>query len=138
MGRLLAIDMGQKRCGVAVTDPQRIVANPLETVDTARLPEFVADYCRREPVDLIVVGRPLNMNGEPSDSTRYILPAVGRLRKALPPGMEIAWADERFTSVLAHRAMIDGGMRRMARRDKAVVDKISAAIILNDFITYNQ
>ncbi len=138
MGRLLAIDMGQKRCGVAVTDPARIVANPLETVETGRLPEFVADYCRREPVDMIVVGRPLNMNGQPSDSTRYILPAVGRLRKALPPEMEIVWADERFTSVLAHRAMIDGGMRRMARRDKAVVDKISAAIILNDFITYNQ
>lgn len=138
MGRLLAIDMGQKRCGIAVTDPLRIVANPLETVDTARLPEFVADYCRREPVDMIVVGRPLNMNGEPSDSTRYILPAVGRLRKALPEGMEIVWADERFTSVLAHRAMLDGGMRRMARRDKAVVDKISAAIILNDFITNNQ
>lgn len=138
MGRLLAIDMGQKRCGIAVTDPLRIVANPLETVDTARLPEFVVDYCRREPVDMIVVGRPLNMNGEPSDSTRYILPAVGRLRKALPEGMEIVWADERFTSVLAHRAMLDGGMRRMARRDKAVVDKISAAIILNDYITNNQ
>ncbi len=138
MGRLLAIDMGQKRCGIAVTDPSRIIANPLETVATARLPEYVADYCRREPVDMIVVGRPLNMNGEPSDSTRFILPAVGRLRKALPPGMEIVWADERFTSVLAHKAMIDGGMRRMARRDKAVVDKISAAIILNDFLTYNQ
>lgn len=137
MGRLLAIDMGRKRCGIAVTDPLRIIANPLETVETARLPQFVADYCRREPVDMIVVGRPLNMNGEPSDSTRYIIPAVGRLRKALPPEMEIVWADERFTSVLAHRAMIDGGMRRMARRDKAVVDKISAAIILNDFITNN-
>lgn len=138
MGRLLAIDMGQKRCGVAVTDPERIIANPLETVDTVRLPEFVADYCRREPVDMILVGRPLDMHGRPSDSTRYILPAVGRLRKALPAGMEIVWADERFTSVLAHRAMIDGGMRRMARRDKAVVDKISAAIILNDFLTNNQ
>lgn len=137
MGRLLAIDMGRKRCGIAVTDPLRIIANPLETVETAKLPQFVADYCRREPVDMIVVGRPLNMNGEPSDSTRYIIPAVGRLRKALPPAMEIVWADERFTSVLAHRAMIDGGMRRMARRDKAVVDKISAAIILNDFITNN-
>lgn len=134
MGRLLAIDMGQKRCGIAVTDLSRIVANPLETVETARLPEFVAEYCRREPVDLIVVGRPLDMKGAPSDSTRYILPAVGRLRKALPPGMAIEWADERFTSVLAHRAMLDGGMRRMARRDKAVVDKISAAIILNDYL----
>ncbi len=77
------------------------------------------------------------MKGEPSGSTRYILPTLGRLRKALPEGMEIVWADERFTSVLAHRAMIDGGMRRMARRDKAVVDKISAAIILNDYITNN-
>ena len=135
MGRLLAIDMGQKRCGIAVTDPLRIIANPLETVETSRLPEFVADYCRREPVDLIVVGRPLDMRGRPSDSTRFILPALGRLRKALPAGMEVVWADERFTSVLAHRAMIDGGMCRMARRDKAVVDKISAAIILNDYIT---
>lgn len=134
MGRFLAIDMGRKRCGIAVTDPARIIANPLETVETPRLPEYVADYCRREPVDRIVVGRPLDMKGEPSGSTRYILPTLGRLRKALPEGMEIVWADERFTSVLAHRAMIDGGMKRMQRRDKSVVDRISAAIILNDYL----
>ncbi len=133
MGRLMAIDYGKKRCGIAVTDPLRIVANPLATVETARLIDFVRDYVRREEVDAIIVGEPLDMHGNPSESQRFMRPGIGRLRQALPD-MVIELFDERFTSVLAHRAMLDGGLRRMDRRDKALVDRISASIILNDYL----
>lgn len=133
MGRLMAIDFGRKRCGIAVTDTLRIVANGLTTVPTASLPEFVARYCTGEPVDAIVVGEPRDLRGNPSESQRFILPALDRLRKALPD-MKIVPFDERFTSVLAHKAMLDGGLGRMARRDKALVDEISATILLNDFL----
>lgn len=129
----MAIDFGRKRCGIAVTDIMRIVANGLTTVPTASLSAFVADYCRREPVDAIVVGEPRDMRGNPSESQRFIGPALANLRKALPD-MEFIPFDERFTSVLAHRAMIDGGLSKMARRDKALVDEISATIILNDYL----
>ncbi len=125
--------MGRRRCGVAVTDPQQIVAGPLDTVATADLPAFVAAYVACEPLELIVVGEPRDMQGRPSESTRYIEPALARLRKAVP-SVPVVRFDERFTSVLAHRAMLDGGLHRMARRDKALVDKISAAIILNDYL----
>ena len=138
MGRLLAIDFGKKRCGIAVTDPLRIVANGLTTVETARLVEFVTSYMAREPVDRIIVGYPTTMRGEESESMRYIRPGIARLRKAIPPQVPIEYFDERFTSVLAHKAMIDGGMRKMARRDKAVVDEISASILLNDFLGSNR
>lgn len=129
----MAIDYGQRRCGIAVTDVLRIVANGLTTVPSGKLIQFIKDYISREPVDLIVVGKPTTMRGEASDSTRFILPAIGRLRKELPD-MPIVFFDERFTSVLAHRAMIDGGMKKSDRRDKAVVDEISATIILNDYL----
>lgn len=133
MGRILAIDFGRKRCGIAVTDPLRIVANPLETVETAQLTDFVTGYVAREGVDLVIVGKPTDMQGNPSESNRWLMPAIGRLRKALN-GVPVGFADERFTSVLAHRAMLDGGMTRSQRRDKGVVDRISAAIILNDYL----
>ena len=133
MGRILSIDFGRRRCGIAVTDALRIVATGLTTVATGTLTEFVAGYVSREGVDLIVVGEPRDMHGNPSESTRYLKPAIARLRKALP-GTEIISFDERFTSVLAHRAMLDGGLGKMARRDKALVDEISATIILNDFL----
>ncbi|MDE6267079.1 MAG: Holliday junction resolvase RuvX [Muribaculaceae bacterium] len=139
MGRILSIDYGRKRCGIAVTDPCRIVATGLTTVATAELITFVKEYAHREPVDMIVVGLPTTMRGEPSDSMRYITPGINRLRKELP-GTEILFFDERFTSVLAHKAMLDGGMKKMDRRDKSIVDEISATIILNDFLqskTYN-
>lgn len=129
----MAIDFGRKRCGIAVTDVMRIVANGLTTVGTASLPAFVAEYCSREPVDAIVVGEPRDMRGNPSESQRFITPALARLRKAVP-GMTIIPFDERFTSVLAHRAMLDGGLPKMARRDKALVDEISATILLNDYL----
>ncbi len=133
MGRILSIDFGRRRCGIAVTDPLRIVASGLTTVATAQLNEFVANYVWAEGVDLIVVGEPRDMHGNPSESTRYLKPAMARLRKVLPD-TEIVSFDERFTSVLAHRAMLDGGLGKMARRDKALVDEISATIILNDYL----
>lgn len=137
MGRLLAIDFGRRRCGIAVTDPLRLVANPLDTVETARLGEFVQGYLAREAVDAVIVGEPTQMNGQPSESMRYLTPAINRLRKLIAP-VPIIFYDERFTSVLAHRAMLDGGMKKMDRRDKAVVDRISASIILNDYLNSRQ
>lgn len=137
MGRYLAIDFGRKRCGIAVTDALRIVANPLETVRTCDLSAFVKAYITREDVERVVVGLPRQMNGEESESMRYLRPAIARLAKEISP-VPVVFYDERFTSVLAHRAMIDGGMSKMARRDKSVVDRISAAIILNDYLSSNQ
>ena len=137
MARLLAIDFGQRRCGIAVTDPSRIVANGLETVSTPQLKEFVKNYIANNAVDRVIVGRPRTVRGEDSDSMRYLTPAIGALRKAIAP-VPVEFFDERFTSVLAHRAMIDGGMPKMARRDKGVVDKISATIILNDYLSSRQ
>ena len=137
MGRILSIDFGRRRCGIAVTDPLRIVASGLTTVATAQLTEFISKYVAAEGVDLIVVGEPRDMHGNPSESTRYLRPAIARLQKALP-GVEMISFDERFTSVLAHRAMLDGGLGKMARRDKALVDEISATILLNDFLQSRQ
>ncbi len=134
MGRLLAIDFGRKRCGIAVTDPLRIAANPLETVRTCDLDKFITGYCAREAVDKIIVGLPVTMRGEPSESQQWLRPAIARLQKLLPD-MPIVFSDERFTSVLAHRAMLDGGLKKTDRRDRAMVDRISAAIILNDYLS---
>lgn len=133
MGRILAIDFGRRRCGIAATDSLRIVASGVTTVASAQLNDWVSDYCRREGVDLIVVGEPRDMQGRPSESTRYLKPAIDRLRKVVPT-IPIVFFDERFTSVLAHKAMLDGGLGKMARRDKALVDEISATIILNDYL----
>lgn len=133
MGRLLSIDFGRKRCGIAVTDPLRIVANGLTTVVTSTLIAFIKDYTTREKVDRIIVGYPTTLRGEPSDSMRYLTPVINRLRKEIAP-LEVEFYDERFTSALAHRAMIDGGMKKMDRRDKAIVDEISATILLNDYL----
>ena len=133
MGKLMSIDFGRRRCGIAATDPLRIVANGVTTVATASLCDFVKRYIADEGVDAVIVGFPRNMNGEPSESVRYLKPAVDRLKKDIDP-TPVIFFDERFTSVLAHRAMIDGGMKKTDRRDKAIVDEISATIILNDFL----
>lgn len=133
MGRLLAIDYGRKRCGVAVTDPLQISANPVATLGQGELIAWVKDYVGREQVDAIVVGYPRDVHGRDSDSMRFIAPAVGRLRKELP-AMEIILWDERFTSVIAHRAMLESGMTRTQRRDKEAVDRIAAVIILNSYL----
>lgn len=133
MGRILAIDFGRRRCGIAATDSLRIVASGVAAVATAQLIDYVRNYCEHEGVDFIVVGEPRDMHGEPSESVRYLRPAISRLQKAMP-NMKIIFFDERFTSVLAHRAMLDGGLPKMARRDKALVDEMSATIILNDYL----
>ena len=139
MARILGIDYGRKRTGVAVTDTLQIVAGALGTVPTHTLEKFITDYVAREEVELIVVGQPLQLNGEPSESMRYITPFVNRLRNELPD-MPIVMYDERFTSTIAHQAMIDGGMKKSDRRDKTRVDAIAATIILNDYLQskYNQ
>lgn len=129
----MSIDFGRRRCGIAATDPLCIVANGITTVPTAGLIDFVRGYMRAEKVDAVVVGYPTTMKGEASESVKYLTPVINRLRKEIAP-VPVIFYDERFTSVLAHRAMLDGGMKKMDRRDKAVVDEISATIILNDFL----
>ncbi|MBR7169697.1 MAG: Holliday junction resolvase RuvX, partial [Alistipes sp.] len=128
MGRILAIDYGRARTGLAVSDPLQMIAGGLATVPTKELERFIADYLSREEVSTIVLGKPMQMNGEPSETWRYIEPLARRLQAA-HPSVEVTFYDERFTSVLAHRAMIDGGMKKSDRRNKAVVDKIAATII---------
>ena len=133
MGSLLSIDYGRKRCGIAVTDSLQIVANGLTTVPTHTLIDFVKKYVATENVDKIIVGKPTTMRGEDSESMKYITPGINRLKKELP-NIPIEFWDERFTSVLAHKSMIDSGMKKTARQDKAIVDEISATIILNDYL----
>ena len=137
MARLMAIDYGKKRCGIAATDTLQLVANGVTTVATGKLIDFIKAYVGNEDVERIIVGYPTTMRGEESDSMRYIRPGTGRLRKAIP-NIPIEMFDERFTSVLAHRAMIDGGMKKMARRNLEIVDQISATIILNDFLEHRR
>ena len=134
MGRILAIDYGTKRTGIAVSDPLRLIAGGLTTVETKQLERWLAQYVAENDVTTIVVGKPTQTNGQPSDTWRFVEPLVARLRRAYPD-REVTLYDERFTSVLAHRSMLDGGMRKMARRDKAIVDEISATIILNDYLS---
>lgn len=130
----MAIDYGKRRCGVAVTDPLRIVATALATVDTPKLIDFIKDYMARETVDEIVVGLPTTMRGEPSDSMRYITPALGRMRKVFPDMRFTMW-DERFTSTLAHRAMLDAGFKKSDRQNKEAIDRMAAVIILNSYLS---
>jgi putative Holliday junction resolvase len=139
MGRIMGIDYGRKRTGVAVSDPLQIVAGNLATVPTHTLMQFIKDYIAHDPVDRIVVGKPTQLNWEPSESMKYITPFVNRLKKELPD-MPVVMYDERFTSTIAHQAMIDGGMKKSDRRDKSRVDGIAATIILNDYLQsiYNQ
>ena len=133
MGRIIAIDYGTKRTGLAVTDPLRIIANALETVETKQLEKYLADYFSKNDVDVIVLGKPSQMNGQPSETMRYIEPLAGRLRHAYPD-KQVVLHDERFTSVMAHRTILESGIGKMARRDKALVDRISATIILQSYM----
>ncbi|HWR74796.1 MAG TPA: Holliday junction resolvase RuvX [Bacteroidales bacterium] len=134
MGRVLAIDYGRKRCGLAVTDPQRIIASPLTTVPTGQLETFLKEYIPRENVTEVVIGYPVTVNNLPSESVKYIDPFIARFRK-LFPGMTLHRADERFTSQMAMRTMIDGGVKKSGRRDKAMIDRISASIILQSWMS---
>ena len=133
MGRILAIDYGTRRTGLAVTDPLRIIAGALATVETKQLEKYLADYFSKNAVDIIVLGKPSQMNGQPSETMRYIEPLAGRLRHAYPDKQVVLY-DERFTSVMAHRTMLESGIGKMARRDKALVDRISATIILQSYM----
>ena len=133
MGRILAIDFGRKRTGIAVTDPLKIVANGLATIPTHTLMDFIQDYIKRENVERIVVGLPKRLDNTPSESMKWLEPFLNRLRKVLPD-MPVVLYDERFTSTLAHKAMLDGGMKKSDRRNKAVVDTIAPTVILNDYL----
>ncbi len=132
--RILAIDYGQKRTGIAVSDPLQLIAGGLTTVETRNLEDFLANYISREQVERIVVGYPRQMNGQDSENMRRITPFVNRLRK-LYPTIPIELFDERFTSVMAHQVMLESGIGRKARQNKALVDKISATIILEEYLS---
>lgn len=134
MGRALAIDYGRKRCGLAVTDPLRIIASPLATVASGELEAFLKDYIPRESVTDVVLGYPVTVNNLPSESVKYINPFIARFRKLFPE-ITLHLADERFTSQIALRTMIDGGVKKSGRRDKALADRISASIILQSWLS---
>jgi len=133
LARILSIDYGKKRTGLAVTDPLQLIAGGLATVATSELFTFLQDYTRREQVERIVIGEPRQPNGQPSENLQRVMQFVSRWRKAMPD-IPIELYDERFTSVLAHQAMIDAGLHKKARQDKALVDEISATIILQDYM----
>ena len=133
MARILSIDYGKKRTGLAVTDPLQIIASGLATVSTSELFDYLKQYIDKEPVERIVIGEPRQPNGQPSENLARVQQFVNRWCKAMPQ-IPIEYYDERFTSVLAHQAMIDGGLRKKVRQDKALVDEISATIILEDYM----
>ena len=133
MARIIAIDYGRKRCGIAVTDTLQIIANGLPTVPTHQLMDFLKEYCGREEVEMIIVGEPRQMDGTPSESARYIEPFLKRLAKEMPD-MKVIRRDERFTSVIAHREMIAAGLRKSQRQEKGRADEMSAVIILTEYL----
>ena len=129
----MSIDYGKKRTGLAVTDPLQLIAGGLATVATSELFDYLQQYIAREPVELIVMGEPRQPNGQPSENMDRVQQFVNRWRKAVPQ-VPVVFYDERFTSVLAHQAMLDGGLRKKARQNKALVDEISATILLEDYM----
>ena len=133
MARILSIDYGQKRTGIAVTDPLQIIAGGLATVSTSELFDWLKAYLEKESVERIVIGEPLQPNGQPSENLARVQQFVNRWRKAVPD-VPIEYFDERFTSVLAHQAMLDGGLKKKSRQNKSLVDQLSATIILEDYL----
>lgn len=134
MSRALAIDYGKKRCGLAVSDPLRIVAGGLTTVASSDLAQYIVDYCAREDVGVIVIGEPHKLNGEESETMTYIRQFLNQLRKKMPDA-NVVFVDERFTTKIAQRAMIDGGVSKKNRNNKnGLVDMVSATIILETFL----
>nr|WP_244828584.1 Holliday junction resolvase RuvX [Carboxylicivirga sediminis] len=129
----MAIDYGRKKSGVAVTDPMQIIANGLTTVSSHELFDFIVKYMQDEEVEKIVMGYPTQTTGEVSESMKYIEPFVNRLKKNFPE-LPVEWVDERFTSKIAFQAMIDGGLKKKARQNKALIDKVSATIILQTYL----
>lgn len=137
MARILSIDYGKKRTGIAVTDSLQLIAGGLATVSTSELFDYLKRYVSEEEVESIVIGEPRQPNGQPSENLARVQQFVNRWRKAMPD-IPIEYFDERFTSVLAHQAMIDGGLKKKARQDKSLVDEISATIILQDYMRYRK
>jgi len=133
MARIMAIDYGQKRIGLAVTDEYQIIATGLDTVHVKDIHNYIKDYVKREAVETFVVGEPFQMDDTPSESTKFIKPFIGWLRNTFP-NIPVERVDERFTSQMAMQAMIDGGLKKKARRNKAMIDKISAVIILQSYL----
>ncbi len=133
MGRIIAIDYGSKRVGLAVTDPLQIIATGLTTVHSKDLIQFLEDYLKKEQVDCIVVGEPKTLQNEASDSARYIEPFVTHLTRKFPQ-IKIARWDERFTSAIAHQTMLMGGLKKKDRANKETVDMVSATILLQDYL----
>lgn len=133
MGRLMALDLGRKRCGIAVTDSLQLIANALCTVPSMNLDSFLKEYFQKEDVEKLIIGKPTTLHGELSESWQYISQIINRLKKVFP-NMPLEFYDERFTSTLAHRAMIEGGMKKTDRQAKENADKIAASILLNDYL----
>lgn len=133
MSRILSIDYGKRRTGLAVTDPLQIIAGGLCTVDTPQLLAYLTQYMQREQVERIVIGLPTQTNGQPSENQARVREFTGRLKKAFPE-LDVVFWDERFTSVLAHQTMLESGISRKRRQDKALVDEISATIILQSYM----
>jgi putative Holliday junction resolvase len=137
LGRIIAIDYGRKRAGLAVSDPLRLISNNLKTIPSGEIYDFLTDYFSREKVDIIVVGYPRKLNNQPSESVIYINPFIEKLQK-LFPDKEIVLMDERFTSKMAFRSMIEGNLKKKKRRDKGLIDTISANLILQSYIDYKK
>lgn len=135
MPRILAIDYGLKRTGIAVTDPLQIIATGLTTVDTPRLIDFLKDYCSREVVEKIIIGEPRNLDDTETHATPLVKKAVEKIQKAFP-GLPVEMADERYTSKMAVQAMVDMGMKKKQRRNKALIDEIAATIILQEYLQH--
>ena len=133
MGRIMAVDYGQKRTGLAVTDMLKMIANRLTVVSSREATGYIARYVSQEPVDLIVVGYPKQMNNEPSENMKRVEAFVAQLTKTLP-SIPVEYYDERFTSIMAQRALIDGGLKKKKRQDKGLDDEISAVLILQGFL----
>ena len=133
MGRIIAIDYGRKRTGLAASDTLQMIANGLGTVPSGEVVQYLSNYVRKEPVDTFVVGLPKQMNNEPSENMKYVEAFVSHLKRTIP-NIPVVYYDERFTSVLAHRAMLEGGLKKKKRQDKGLVDEISAVIILQAYM----
>ena len=133
VNRIIGIDYGKKRTGIAMSDPLRMFASPVETVQTAKIIDYLKKLSEQETIERFVVGYPMNMDNKPSEAAADVDVFLRQLAKNFPD-IPVSLEDERFTSVLAHRSLIDGGVKKMARRDKAAVDKVSAALILQTFM----
>ena len=137
MARVLSIDYGRKRVGLAVTDPEQIIANRLTTIPTHTIWDFLNEYFQKEKIETVVVGYPKQMNNEASEAVRYINPFLKKFQKQYPE-MKLEILDERFTSKMAFQTMIDGGLKKQKRQNKGLIDGISATIILQSYLEHNR